>query len=58
MMATMVDQQRKCQVLDGLKGRNNVRNFKFLANYFYQYFQIFPTFIDKILSSFQNLLTL
>ena len=24
-----------------LKGQNNVRNYKFLANYFFQYFQIF-----------------
>ena len=40
-----------------LIGRNNVRNYKFLAKYFYQYFQIFSIFIDKILSIFQNLLT-
>ena len=30
----------------------------FLAKYFYQYFQILSVFIDKILSIFQNLLTL
>ena len=39
------------------KGRNNVRDYKFLAKYLYQYFQIFYIFIDKILSIFQNLLT-
>ena len=27
------------------KGQNNVRNYKFLAKYFYQYFQIFSAFI-------------
>ena len=27
------------------KGQNNVRNYKFLAKYFYQYFQIFSIFI-------------
>ena len=39
------------------KAENNVRNYKFLAKYFYQYFKIFLIFIDKILSIFQNLLT-
>ena len=29
------------------KGQNNVRNYKFLANYFYQYFQIFPILTIK-----------
>ena len=38
------------------KGLNNVRNYKFLAKYFYQYFQIFSIFIDKILAIFQDLL--
>ena len=37
---------------------SNVRNYKFLEKYFYQYFQIFPIFIDKILSFFPNLLTI
>ena len=32
------------------------QNYKFLAEYFYQYFQIFSVFTDKILSIFQNLL--
>ena len=41
-----------------LKGQSNVRNYKFLAKYFYHFFQIFSIFIDKILSIFQNLLTL
>ena len=41
-----------------LKGQNNVQNSKFFLKYLYQYFQIFSIFIDKILSIFQNLLTL
>ena len=45
------------------KGQNNVRNYKFLAKYFHQYFQIFSNFYmqwklaDEILSIFQNLQT-
>ena len=27
------------------KGQNNVRNYKFLAKYFCQYFQIFSIFV-------------
>ena len=33
--------------------RNNVRNYKFLAKYFYQYSQVFSIFIDQTLSIFQ-----
>ena len=29
------------------KGQNNVRNYKFLAKYFFQYFQIFSIFISN-----------
>ena len=36
----------------------NVGNYKFLTKYFYQYFQILSVFTDKILSIFQDLLTL
>ena len=49
-------------VIDGQKG-HNVRNYKFLAKYLFEYFQIFSIFIlwklaDEILSIFQNLQTL
>ena len=58
MLVTMVGQQKK--KLDfrwSKKAENDVRNYKFLAKYFYQHFQIFSIFIEKILSIFQNLLT-
>ena len=41
MSVTMVGQRRKFQV----KYQNNVTNYKFLAKYFYQHFQIFSIFI-------------
>ena len=51
MLATMVGRRRTFQVSDGIKRpklrRNNYRNYKFLAKYFLQYFQIFSTFIHN-----------
>ena len=64
MSFTMVGRQRKFYVSDGLKMQRNVREYKFLVKYFYQYFQIVSIFIynespaDKILPIFQNLQTL
>ena len=45
MSATMVGRRRKFQVSDGLKRPYNVRNYKFLAKYFYQNVQLFSIFI-------------
>ena len=47
MLATMVGQQKNFRLEMVWKSQNNVRNYKFLAKYSYQYFQIFSNFYIK-----------
>ena len=47
MSATIVGWRRHFRFLMVWKGQNKVRNYKFLAKYFYQYFEILPIFIHN-----------